>query len=97
MTKKLTKDDVLNLARLSKLELNEDELKQYIIELNAILEYVEQLSEVDTTGLVPTAQVTGLTNVMRKDVVKKQLVSTEELLRIAPDTKENYIRAKRMI
>lgn len=97
MSKKLTKDDVLNLARLSKLDLTASEVERYIKELNEILDYVELLSDVDTSGLKPTTQVTGLINVMRKDEVRTQLATPSQLLGIAPDTKDCYIKVKRMI
>ena len=50
----LTRDDVLQLARLAKLELTEEEIVKFQHELADILGYVEKLSEVDVTGLKPT-------------------------------------------
>lgn len=67
---KLTKDEVEHLGRLARLSLTEEEKAQYAVELSAILEFVEQLQEVDTTDVEPTSQVTGLEDVYREDVVR---------------------------
>jgi aspartyl-tRNA(Asn)/glutamyl-tRNA(Gln) amidotransferase subunit C len=64
---KLTRDDVLKLAQLSRLKLTDEEIERFRDELSSILEYVEKLNAVDVSGLEPTYQVTGLKNVMRKD------------------------------
>ena len=80
---KLTRDDVLKLARLARLDLTDDEVAEYATELSAILQYVEQLQTVDVTGLKPTNQVTGLTNVTRPDELRTSL-SQEEALKNAP-------------
>lgn len=63
----LTKEQVQHLAELSRLELNETEVKKFQGQLSAILSYVEKLREVNTDGVEPTAQVTGLENVARAD------------------------------
>lgn len=97
MPKKLSRDDVLSLARLARLRLQDDELDRFTSELSAILAYVEQLKEVDTTGLLPTSQVTGLTNVTRKDELDRSLVAAEELLKNVPSTHDGHIKVKRMI
>lgn len=93
---KLSREDVLKLARLSRLKLTDDEVEQYQGELSAILDYVEQLYGADVDGLEPTYQVTGLTNVFRKDEVKEQ-VSHEELMKNTPDSEKRQIKVKRMI
>lgn len=93
----LSRDDVLKLARLARLELTEDEIEEYRKELSGILQYVEQIQNTDVTGLKPTTQVTGLTNVMREDEVQDYGVSPDELLRLAPKTQDRQIKVKRMI
>jgi aspartyl-tRNA(Asn)/glutamyl-tRNA(Gln) amidotransferase subunit C len=93
----LTRDDVLKLARLARLTITEEEIEKYRAELSEILGYVEQLSQVDVTGLQPTTQVTGLTNVMRDDVVEDYGATPDDLLRIVPSTEDRHIKVKRMI
>lgn len=94
---KLTRDDVLHLAQLARISLSDDEVDEFSDELSAILEYVEQLSAVDVAGLKPTNQVTGLTNVMREDVIKDYGYAPLDLLKNVPHVQDNQIKVKRMI
>lgn len=93
----LTREDVLKLARLARLEITEDEVEQYQNELSEILKYVEQLQTADVTGLQPTSQVTGLSNVTRDDELVDYGVTPDDLLRIVPNTQDRQIKVKRMI
>lgn len=93
----LTPQDILKLARLARIQITTEELQKYADELNAVLGYVEQLSKVDTDGLKPTYQVTGLTDVMRPDELHDYGVVTEELLKNAPALEDGQIKVKRMI
>ena len=94
---KLTRDDILKLAKLSRLQLSEDEIKQFTEEIGSILHYVEQLQSVDLSGYEPTSQVTGLVNVMRHDEVKDYGPSPADLLKNAPATEKGLIKVKRVI
>jgi len=94
---KLSRDDVLKLATLARISLTGDEVEEFSEELSAILQYVEQLQGVDVSGLEPTNQVTGLTNVMREDVVKDYGYAPADLLKNVPKTQDNQIKVKRMI
>jgi aspartyl-tRNA(Asn)/glutamyl-tRNA(Gln) amidotransferase subunit C len=93
---RLSQDDVLKLARLSKLELSEEQLERFRRELETIVGYVEQLQAVDVTGLEPTAQVNNLTNVMRPDEVR-DYESPAQLLKNAPATEGGHIKAPRIL
>jgi len=94
---RLSTDDVLKLAQLARIKLSDDEVDEFSDELSAILGYVEQLESVDTEGLKPTNQVTGLTNVMREDVVKDYGYAPSDLLKNVPSVQDNQIKVKRMI
>lgn len=94
---KLSKEDVLKLAKLARLRLTEEEVELYQKELSSILGYVEHLNEVDVAGLEPTYQVTGLMNVTRPDEVVDYGVSQEELLKNVPVREGAYIKVRRMI
>ncbi len=95
---KLSREQILKLAKLSRLRLTNDEIEKYQKELSNILEYVERLEAVDVTGLHPTYQVTGLVNQTRKDEVStKQPATPDELLKRAPRTSARYIKVGRMI
>ena len=94
---KLSREDILKLARLARLRLTDDEVTKFQQELSAILDYVAHLDSVDTTGIEPTYQVTGLINVMRADVVKDYGVSQAELLKNVPHVEDDHIKVGRMI
>jgi aspartyl-tRNA(Asn)/glutamyl-tRNA(Gln) amidotransferase subunit C len=93
----LTREDVLKLARLARLELSAEEVDQFAQEISAILGYVEQLQDVDTDGLEATSQVTGLVNAMRTDVVKDYGQTSEELLKNVPAIEKGQIKVKRIL
>ena len=93
----LSREDVLKLARLARLELTDEEIGKYQQELSEILQYVDLLNDVDVSGLEPTTQVTGLKNVTREDEVVDYGVSPEDLLRLAPAAEDNQLKVKRMI
>lgn len=93
----LSRDDVLKLARLARIELSEDEIAEYQVELSQILAYVEQLQQVDNTGWTPTNPVTGLKNVMRDDTVYDYGYTPRSLLANVALVKDNQIQVKRMV
>ncbi|MBI2552542.1 Asp-tRNA(Asn)/Glu-tRNA(Gln) amidotransferase subunit GatC [Candidatus Uhrbacteria bacterium] len=66
----LTKAEVLHIAKLARLELKEEEVEKFRTQLSEILEYVGQLQKVDTAGIEPISQITGLQNVVREDLVR---------------------------
>lgn len=73
------KIDVANVAKLANLPLSTDEKKKFEKQLSSILEYIEKLNEVDTKGIEPTSQVTGLENVTREDSATPSLTQDEAL------------------
>ncbi len=77
---KLTKKDVLHVAELANLDLTEDEVRKFLPQLASIVDYISQLDEVDTQGVEPTSQTTGLSNVFRADDVKLSSLDQEGAL-----------------
>lgn len=63
----LNVSQIEHIAKLSKLELTEAEKASFAVDLSSILSYVEQLSEVDTEKVIPTANITGIFNSIAKD------------------------------
>ena len=92
----VTKSDIVRLVGLSKISLDDDELNSLTTDLENIIRYIEQLKELDTSGIEPTYQVTDLKNVWREDVVELQ-VSREELLRLAPESKDNQVKVPKVL
>ena len=94
---KLSRDDVFKLAKLARIKLSDDEASSYAEEITKILDYVEQLKNVDVSGLEPTNQVTGLSNVWREDELIEYGYRPEDLLKNVPKTLDKYIEVGRMI
>ncbi len=94
---KLTRDDVLKLAQLSRLHLSDIEIEQFTTEISAILGYVEQLQSVELNKIKPTNQVTGLTNVLRKDDLIDYGATPNELLKNAPAVQDGHLKVRRML
>lgn len=94
---KLTRDDVLDLARLARLDLSEEEIAEFMDELPQLLAYVEQLQQLDTEGLQPTNQVSGLTNVTRDDKEMSYGYKPKDLLENVPEVKDDQIKVRRMV
>ncbi len=95
---KLSKKEIQHIADLARLELTEAELKKYGSQLSDILSYIDQLKEVDTTDVEPTAQITGLENALRQDEKedwdKREI---EEALKQTPELKNRQIKVKRVL
>ena len=66
----MDKKQVEHIAKLARMEINDREKEKFASQISSILDYVEQLQQVDTEGIEETAQVTGLVNVMRSDMVE---------------------------
>jgi len=92
----ITRDDVRHLAQLSSLQLSDQEIDALQTDMVSILGYIEQLSELDTTGVEPTYQVTGLENVWRNDTVQSG-VSPDTLLEIAPASHAHQIKVPKVL
>lgn len=76
---KLTKAEVEHIARLANLKLTEKEVKKFAVQLSETLDYIHILNKLDTKGIEPTSQVTGLENITRKDEAKPSLSQKEAL------------------
>ncbi len=92
----LSREDILKLAKLSKLDLTDEQVERFRKELEEIVGYVEQLQSVDVSGLEPTSQVNGLVNVTRSDE-PRQYASPSELLKNLPKREKDYIKVNKMI
>ena len=79
---KLTTQEVKHVATLARLAITDAEAEKFAEQLGKITEYVEQLSELDTTNVEPTTHVLPLVNVMRKDVAEKGLDREKMLLNV---------------
>ncbi len=94
---KISIEDVKKVAKLSGLTLSDAECETYREQFAEILAYIDRLAGVDTNGVEPTYQVTGLVNVMRDDTVIDYGVDQKALLSNAPDALAAQLKVKRVL
>jgi aspartyl-tRNA(Asn)/glutamyl-tRNA(Gln) amidotransferase subunit C len=91
----LTKEEVIKIAKLARLTLTEDEIEKYGTDLNAILGYVEQLQELDTTGVEPMIGAIKHNKEWRQDQAVDSGLQAK-MLENAPDSEETAIKVPQM-
>jgi aspartyl-tRNA(Asn)/glutamyl-tRNA(Gln) amidotransferase subunit C len=93
---KLSREEVLHIARLARVALTESEITRMSEQLSNLLEHFEVLQRVDTEGVPPTAQSVTLQSVMRDDVVAPSL-SLEDVLANAPRREGDSFRVRAVL
>lgn len=84
---KISKQEILNVARLARLNLDESLIDKLSEQVGNILEYIDILNTIDTDGILPTTHAISLTNAFREDIVKEHLGS-EKALANAPEKED---------
>lgn len=92
----VTIEEVKKIAELARLSFTEEEYIQFTGEMNSILEYINKLNELDTTGVEPMSHPAGGVNFMREDELKPS-VTAEEALKNAPAREENFFSVPKVI
>lgn len=92
----ISTSDIQHLASLSSLALADDEVDGLRQDLENIIGYIEQLGELDTSGVEPTYQVTGLENVWREDEVQPGIYR-DELLNLAPEKQNHQVKVPQVL
>lgn len=92
----INKDLVKYIAVLARLEFDEEELDNFTEKFKRILDYVEQLKELNVDDVLPTYHININYNSMREDEVKESL-EVSEVLKNAPDKKESFFRVPRVV
>lgn len=95
----LTEKDVRYVAELAHLELGDDEVREFLPQLDAILEYVAKLDELDIRDVEPMAQVlhAGESDFALRDDVERRTFSVDEALSNAPDKAAGLFKVPRVI
>ena len=96
MAKKIDQIQVRKVARLSRLELTKAEVSEFTGQLSAILDYVEKMNELDTSGVEPLAHCLPISNVLREDSVKESL-GTEKTLANAPQRDGEFFKVPKIL
>lgn len=92
----VSKEDVKHIANLSKLNLTEEELEKYTTELSDIVNFANELSNIDVDGIKPTAHILDIKNVFRKDEMKPSY-DREEILKNAPSKDAGCVSVPKVV
>ncbi len=92
----LTAEEVKKIAVLCRIELTEAEVEKFRNELSVVLDYVEELNQVDTTGVQEISQVTGLENINRIDQVQVSELR-DKIIENFPDRKDDFLKIKSIL
>lgn len=92
-SKDLTKEDILHIAKLASLQLDETEVTKFQEQLSETISYIENLSELDTENVIPTSHSTAVTNVYFQDgkTNERQLSQEYALFNAQNKAKKNFI------
>ena len=93
---KLSRDEVLHVANLARLTFTEEELDRFASQLSEILDYVEQLGELDLEGVEPMAHVHDIVNAFREDAVRPSL-PRQAVLANAPEAEGGCFKVPKVI
>lgn len=93
---KLSAEEVRHIAILARLGINEEEVEKFRNQLSNILDHMEVLSQVDTTGLPPTAQSIAIENVYRPDEPQPSL-PVKDVLANAPGQEDNSFKVNAVL
>jgi len=92
----LTKEDVKYIAALARIDVQEDKLEGFTKTLGGIVQYVEQLQELDVENVKPTSHAVPVGNVFRPDVIKPSLTN-QEAIAIAVEAKDGSFKVPLVI
>ena len=93
---KINAEDVRKVSQLARLDLPEEQIELYAIQLEQILGYVAQLEIIDTTDVPPTTRAVEVFNVTREDSVKETMIR-DELLDLAPQREGDFFRVPKIL
>jgi aspartyl-tRNA(Asn)/glutamyl-tRNA(Gln) amidotransferase subunit C len=96
MSEEIDRDVVKKVAKLSRLDLSEEEVEEFTGQLRSILEYVEKMNELDTSDVEPLAHCLAISNVLRPDNVTESL-GTEKTLSNAPDEDGEFFKVPKIL
>ncbi len=93
---KMTKEEVLYVARLARLDLDAESIDKFAAQIDEILGYIEKLNQVDTEGIKATSHAISLTNVFRDDEQRPHL-DREKVLANAPEKEEGQFVVPKIV
>jgi aspartyl-tRNA(Asn)/glutamyl-tRNA(Gln) amidotransferase subunit C len=96
MDKKIDISQVRQVAKLSRLQLDEETLERFSTQLSAILKYIEKLNEINTDGIEPLAHCLPVSNVFRDDMIKASM-GVEKTLSNSPQRDGEFFKVPKII
>lgn len=93
----VTKDLVLHIAKLARINLTDEEAEKFTKQMGDIVGFVDTLNKVDTEGVTETNQVNGMENILREDEVKQFDKMKELIARSQNPVENNQIKVKKSI
>jgi len=93
---KIDEKEIVKVANLARLDLTDDEKAEFSKQLNDIIEYVEKINELDTSGVKPADHIVDMKNVTREDRIKESL-DISDIEKIAPAFDRGHIVVPRII
>ena len=91
---KITKEEIVHVANLARLDLDEESISMFAVQIDNILQYVDMLNRVDTEGVSPTSHAIFLTNAFREDNVKEHLDRSKALANAPEKEDGNFVVPK---
>lgn len=89
---RLTKANVLHVARLAKLNLTDNEVSKFLPQLSSVVDFISELEKINTTNIEPTSQTTGLENVFRAGDPKVSSLDQDKALSGSDETYNGYFK-----
>ena len=92
----ISREEVEHIAKLARLQLTDEEIQRFQVELGKIIEYFDQLKKLDTENVPPMTHAVPIENVLREGKVESSL-SVEEALQNAPEKKNSYFQVPKVV
>jgi len=92
----ISKDEVKHIAELARIGLDEKEIEKFSTDLSSILDFVEQLKEMDVENVEPISHITGMENITREDGVS-DFENKEKIRKLFPEEKDGYDKVKSVL
>tara|TARA_Y100001978_G_scaffold185631_1_gene184785 strand:+ start:209 stop:496 length:288 start_codon:yes stop_codon:yes gene_type:complete len=93
---RISREEVSKVAKLAKLKLSEEQIKNHSIQIEKILDYINQLEKIDTTNVPCTTRAIEVTNNFRSDSIQKYK-NRDDILDLAPSREDDFFKVPKII
>jgi aspartyl-tRNA(Asn)/glutamyl-tRNA(Gln) amidotransferase subunit C len=92
----ISKSEVKHIASLARIGLDEKEVEKFTADLSNVLDWIGQLKEADVKNVEPTAHITGMDNISRKDK-NREFGNKEGIIKLFPEEKNSFDKVKSVL